>query len=65
MTLSIDGGMPEHDHGLPTAPRVVAELGGGDYRIEGLRFHMSGLWEIQISIDSGDHRDVVTIPLEL
>ena len=64
-TLSIDGGMPEHNHGLPTAPRVVAELGDGDYRIEGLRFHMSGFWEIRISIDAGSRRDVVTIPLHL
>jgi len=65
VTLTIDGGMPEHNHGLPTAPRVVAELGDGDYRIEGLRFHMSGYWEIRISIDAGDRRDVVTIPLQL
>lgn len=65
VTLAIDGGMPEHNHGLPTAPRVVAELGDGDYRIEGLRFHMSGFWEIRISIDAGDRRDVVTIPLQL
>ena len=65
VTLTIDGGMPEHDHGLPTAPRVVAELGNGDYRVEGLRFHMSGYWEIRISIDAGDRRDVVTIPLHL
>lgn len=63
--ITINGGMPEHNHGLPTAPRVVEDLGDGRYRIAGMRFHMSGNWQIVISIDSGSHRDEVTIPLEL
>ena len=64
-TLEIDGGMPEHDHGLPTAPRVAAELGDGRYRVEGVRFHMRGYWEIYIAIDDGSERDRVTIPLTI
>lgn len=63
--VTIEGGMPEHDHGLPTAPRVVAGAQAGVYRIEGLRFHMGGYWEIHISIDDGRHRDKVMLPLEL
>jgi len=63
--ISIDGGMPEHDHGLPTVPRVIEELGSGRYRIAGIRFHMGGYWELRISIDSGSHRDDVLITLEL
>jgi len=64
-TLSVDGGMPEHDHGLPTVPRVTDELGDGRYKVEGLRFHMRGLWEIVVTIDDGAERDSVTIPLTL
>jgi hypothetical protein len=63
--VDVDGGMPEHDHGLPTKPRVTEELGGGDYRLDGVRFHMSGYWEIIVSIttDAG-HFDVM-VPLQL
>ena len=64
-TMTIDGGMPQHNHGLPTSPRVVEELGEGDYRVDGLRFHMAGYSELRIAIDAGDKRDSVVIPLEL
>ena len=36
--ISIDGGMPQHGHGLPTRPRVTRSLGDGIYEIEGVRF---------------------------
>ena len=61
--LSITGGMPDHDHGLPTSPRVTAELGNGDYRVQGLRFHMRGAWSISIAIDDGVRSDTVAIDL--
>ena len=64
-SLSIAGGMPEHDHGLPTRPRVTADLGGGRYQVQGLRFHMAGAWFIEINIDDGQRQDSVTILLEL
>lgn len=63
--IAVTGGMPEHDHGLPTRPRVTKELGGGDYLLEGLRFHMGGYWEIEVTIVSGRRSAVVTIPLQL
>jgi hypothetical protein len=64
-TISVVGGMPEHNHGLPTAPEVTATLGDGRYRVEGMRFHMRGYWEIRVSIDNGIRRDSVTIPVSL
>ena len=36
--ISIDGGMLQHGHGLPTRPRVTRSLGDGIYEIEGVRF---------------------------
>lgn len=63
--VAVSGGMPEHNHGLPTAPRVSERLGDGRYRLAGLRFHMSGYWEIRLAISSPEHRDIVTIPLTL
>ena len=64
-TISVVGGMPEHNHGLPTAPQVTATSGDGRYRVEGMRFHMRGYWEIRVSIDNGIQRDSVTIPVSL
>ena len=63
--LAIAGGMPAHNHGLPTVPRVTQELGDGNYRVEGIRFHMKGAWEITVTIKKADKIDVVTIASQL
>jgi hypothetical protein len=64
-TIGIDGGMPQHGHGLPTRPRVSKALGGGTYEIEGLRFNMGGWWELKLSIASPAGADIVTFNLGL
>lgn len=64
-TIEVNGGMPAHDHGLPTRPRVTQELGGGKYRLDGMRFHMTGQWEITLQISTGDESDTVVIALIL
>ena len=64
-TIEVDGGMPAHDHGLPTRPRVTQELGRGDYRLDGMRFHMGGYWEIVVQVTPGSGTETVVIPLEL
>ena len=63
--ISVTGGMPLHNHGLPTAPRMTRELGEGRYLVEGMRFHMNGEWELFVTIDVADRRDTVVIPLTL
>ena len=63
--IEVEGGMPAHDHGLPTQPRVIADLGDGYYRLDGMRFHMSGYWEIVVTIQSDASNDTVVIPLTL
>ena len=64
-TVEATGGMPVHNHGLPTRPRVTAEQGGGDYQLDGMRFHMAGQWEITLSISADDNTDSVVIELTL
>lgn len=63
--ILVVGGMPEHNHGLPTEPRVTNDLGDGSYLLEGMRFHMSGYWEISVSIDADRGSDTVVIKLNL
>ena len=50
------GGMPAHRHGLPTQP-VVSELGEGEYLVEGMKFSMTGLWEIWFDVQKGKASD--------
>jgi len=64
-TITLVGGMPDHDHGLPTAPRSTQYLGDGDYLIEGMKFHMNGRWLITISIDVESSSDAVSFELQL
>jgi len=63
--VAIGGGMPEHNHGLPTSPAVTRNLGEGRYRIEGVKFSMSGWWELKFDIASGAGADSVTFNLVL
>ena len=63
--IRVIGGMPEHDHGLPTRPRVTEELGGGDYQLDGMRFHMRGYWEIEVTVVTDQASTVIVIPLQL
>ena len=64
-SVSITGGMPEHNHGLPTDPRMTRSLGNGDYLVEGMRFHMNGNWALTVTIDADDRRDTVVIALTI
>jgi hypothetical protein len=51
--IVVIGGMPEHDHGLPTQPQVTDEVEPGVYLIEGIRFHMPGAWLMEFTIRVG------------
>jgi hypothetical protein len=63
--LTIDGGMPEHGHGLPTRPRMTRAIGDGTYEIEGVRFNMGGWWELRVTITSERGADTVTFNLSI
>ena len=63
--FAIDGGMPEHGHGLPTQPQVSRALGNGVYELEGLRFSMAGWWQLRLAIVSGAGTDDVIFNLSL
>ena len=46
--IEVDGGMPAHDHGLPTQPAVQPHPEPGMYWLEGMRFHMAGEWTLDL-----------------
>jgi hypothetical protein len=64
--LIVDGGMPEHGHGLPTAPRAEAGGAPGDYVIKGMKFSMTGWWVLKLDVRAPDGRaDKITFNVVL
>ena len=63
--ITIDGGMPQHGHGLPTKPRVTRALGHGDHLVEGLKFNMGGWWIVRFRINSATGADSLVFNLKL
>jgi YtkA-like len=63
--LRIDGGMPDHGHGLPTRPTVREALGHGTYVVEGMKFNMGGYWVVDLAIAAAEGNDDVRFELNL
>jgi hypothetical protein len=64
-TITVDGDMPEHGHGLPTRPRVTEYLGNGDYLVEGVKFQMGGWWVMDFTITTDSLTDAVHFNMKL
>jgi YtkA-like len=59
-SIAVDGGMPQHGHGLPTRPLVRREIADGTYLLEGMKFSMTGWWEIKLALQTPEGPDKVT-----
>lgn len=64
-TITVDGDMPQHGHGLPTRPQVTRYLGDGDYLVEGMKFQMSGWWVMDFTITANGQTDAVRFNMHL
>jgi hypothetical protein len=47
--FSFDAKMPQHKHGMVTAPKIV-KISDLQYRIDGVRLHMAGLWVFEFTV---------------
>ena len=63
--ITIDGGMPQHGHGLPTKPIVTSQLGNGDHRVEGMKFNMGGWWVVKFRVNATPGADSLVFNLRL
>lgn len=55
--IEISGGMPDHDHGMPTLPRITRTLDNGRLLLQGVRFHMPGNWQLLFEIRTTNGND--------
>jgi hypothetical protein len=63
--ITVDGGMPQHGHGLPTKPRVTRDLGNGDHLVDGMKFNMGGWWVVKFRVASTSGTDSLVFNLKL
>ena len=63
--ISLHGDMPQHGHGMPTTPEVSTYLGHGDYRVDGMKFQMTGWWVVDFDINANGTTDRVSFNLLL
>ena len=63
--MNINGGMPEHNHGMPTTPQITRQLENGDYLLEGMRFHMPGLWRLRFELTVNGSQETAVIDFRL
>ena len=63
-SISIYGGMPAHHHGLPTQPEA-STTGEGLYIIKGLKFSMTGEWEVWLDITAAGVKEKVVFKFTL
>ncbi len=63
--MTVDGGMPQHGHGLPTKPRVTRAMGNGDHLVEGMKFNMGGWWVVRFRINGAQGADSVVFNLKV
>lgn len=69
-TVGVEGGMPEHNHGMPTQPIVTegdtaGDGGAGSYRVEGMKFQMPGWWTVTVTVEAGGQKDSAVFHLLL
>tara|TARA_R110002049_G_scaffold191507_1_gene360479 strand:- start:49318 stop:49809 length:492 start_codon:yes stop_codon:yes gene_type:complete len=63
--IVINGGMPAHNHGMPTVPIVSKGIGDGYYVIKGMKFQMPGHWTVTMKITDHAVSDIVLYDLTL
>lgn len=62
--IDVDAIMPAHQHGMNYVPNIE-KLDAGVFAVEGMLFHMPGVWQVQVAAHSGDDVARFTYDLEL
>jgi hypothetical protein len=60
----VDATMPEHRHGMNYRPSLK-RLGPGQWRAEGLLFHMPGRWQLRLDVQTAGGTESLLAPITL
>ena len=64
--VAVNGGMPQHGHGLPTKPRATRRTPEGDVIVDGMKFNMGGWWVVKFTVKcAGEATDSLTFNVKL
>ena len=64
--VAVNGGMPQHGHGLPTKPRATRRTPDGDVIVDGMKFNMGGWWVVTFKVTcAGEAPDSLTFNIKL
>ena len=64
--VAVNGGMPQHGHGLPTKPRATRRTPDGDVIVDGMKFNMGGWWVVTFKVTAaGAAPDSLTFNVKL
>ncbi|MEM7081749.1 MAG: cytochrome c peroxidase [Pseudomonadota bacterium] len=63
--MKLSGTMPGHGHGMATFPQAVATEQTGRMRVDGMKFHMGGLWRMRIDINDAAGPDYAYFELDV
>ena len=61
--LEFFGGMPLHNHGFPTSPKISKIDESGEFLLNGVKFSMKGWWQFAFAIKRADIVDTVRVNL--
>jgi len=59
LKIAIEADMPEHQHGMNVNPKLF-KVDKNNYRVEGMKFHMLGYWEIYLTLRSSKKEDKIS-----
>ena len=63
-SIHVDADMPAHGHGMIVKP-VVTQEEPGVWRVDGMKYHMPGAWELYVDLMNVDTATRVVIPVFL
>ncbi len=62
--LAVDARMPDHGHGMLQHVEIQ-KLAPGHFRVDGMRLHMLGYWELTVDVTRGAWTERAQFPIEL
>ena len=63
LDVTVDATMPEHGHGMNTAPQLSLS-DQGQLTVEGMLFHMEGYWELSVLLEASQGSEETLFAIE-